>query len=112
MGKAVAGKKKCSRCRIAEYCSRECQRLHWKQHKIECEGITQPKGTVRDDAIGPEDSVSNVGQLCGHQELDAFSNRHATSPDEIDNLLMELLQKHSDKDDRWVCIEADYRNLA
>lgn len=26
----------CSKCKIAKYCSRECQRSHWKSHKIYC----------------------------------------------------------------------------
>lgn len=28
--------KRCSRCRAIEYCSVECQRTHWIQHKIVC----------------------------------------------------------------------------
>jgi hypothetical protein len=27
---------KCSRCKIAFYCSRECQKEHWKIHKKDC----------------------------------------------------------------------------
>jgi len=26
----------CSRCKVVYYCSKECQRLHWKKHKQEC----------------------------------------------------------------------------
>ncbi|KAA6402734.1 MAG: hypothetical protein EZS28_001743 [Streblomastix strix] len=28
---------KCSQCKVIHYCCRECQRLHWKRHKFECE---------------------------------------------------------------------------
>jgi len=28
--------KKCSRCRVAHYCSAECQMGHWKAHKLTC----------------------------------------------------------------------------
>ena len=28
--------KKCSRCEVAQYCSKECQRDDWKRHKKEC----------------------------------------------------------------------------
>lgn len=27
----------CKRCRVARYCSRECQAQHWKEHKEECD---------------------------------------------------------------------------
>ena len=28
--------KKCSQCEIAYYCSKTCQRGHWKKHKVAC----------------------------------------------------------------------------
>ena len=27
---------KCTRCKITYYCTRACQRAHWKQHKLVC----------------------------------------------------------------------------
>ena len=35
-GCADAGTKRCSVCRAAYYCSKECQKTHWKEHKKEC----------------------------------------------------------------------------
>jgi hypothetical protein len=32
----VGAKKKCGSCRVAFYCNRGCQKLHWKKHKLEC----------------------------------------------------------------------------
>ena len=33
------GLKKCGRCKVARYCSRECQSSHWKAHKKECKSL-------------------------------------------------------------------------
>jgi len=36
---------KCSQCQSVRYCSRDCQRQHWRRHKKECvKGATQAKG--------------------------------------------------------------------
>lgn len=37
------GKKKCGNCRVAKYCSKECQRVHWKEHKPICRKVTKTK---------------------------------------------------------------------
>ena len=34
------GLKKCTRCKFATYCSRECQAQHWKMHKAGCGKIS------------------------------------------------------------------------
>lgn len=33
--------KKCSKCKIVQYCDRNCQRLHWPIHKKECARLAQ-----------------------------------------------------------------------
>jgi hypothetical protein len=41
-GKLVETVKKldaCARCRIAKYCSKECQKTHWQYHKKTCQPI-------------------------------------------------------------------------
>ncbi|KAJ8081282.1 hypothetical protein PM082_007115 [Marasmius tenuissimus] len=36
--------KRCHRCRVTVYCSRECQRIHWREaHREECERFNRPK---------------------------------------------------------------------
>lgn len=38
--------RKCSRCKTVYYCNRECQKLHWKTHKLTCfpcQGISGTK---------------------------------------------------------------------
>ena len=37
----------CSRCKRAQYCSQECQKAHWKEHKKVCHALADgPMGTV------------------------------------------------------------------
>lgn len=35
------GTRKCSGCRIAKYCSRDCQRSEWSVHKAACKAASQ-----------------------------------------------------------------------
>ena len=35
--------KKCAKCRVAQYCSKECQTKHWKLHKKHCQTLTAAK---------------------------------------------------------------------
>ena len=39
--KNVNGKKRCKRCQSASYCSRECQKEHWKEHRSKCRTISE-----------------------------------------------------------------------
>jgi hypothetical protein len=33
--------KKCGACKMAPYCSKECQIKDWKEHKIKCKSLTK-----------------------------------------------------------------------
>ena len=37
---------KCSRCRHVRYCSRKCQKAHWKEHKITCAAASREQSQV------------------------------------------------------------------
>lgn len=34
------GKQRCGRCKLVVYCSKECQRAHWAEHKQSCRSIS------------------------------------------------------------------------
>ena len=56
---------RCSRCLAARYCSRECQRSHWKAgHKQVCVPYTEwdgaPQGPTKRSAVGTNDGVPSV----------------------------------------------------
>ena len=38
-GKELDTIKRCSRCKKTKYCSKECQRAHWKVHKQKCQPV-------------------------------------------------------------------------
>ena len=51
----------CGLCKNVVYCSKDCQRAHWKEHKKTCKRIfPRPKGAVEEKKSGEEkDSVHN-----------------------------------------------------
>jgi len=42
--------KDCVRCKRVSYCGKECQKLHWKQHKRECVPAETPSETQTGEA--------------------------------------------------------------
>ena len=53
------GTMKCGRCEFARYCSKKCQRAHWKQHKVECQS-RNPSGQDHDQSLSDSLSELNV----------------------------------------------------
>lgn len=41
-----SGKKRCGECLLTEYCSEECAKLHWKEHKSVCKVSGAPSFAV------------------------------------------------------------------
>jgi hypothetical protein len=51
--------KKCGKCYVTHYCSRECQQQHWKSHKKLCSKLAKEKDK---DAEGAPNLVCGI--LC------------------------------------------------
>ena len=42
---------RCSKCKFARYCNRECQKRAWKDHKVECERVVRVSPNVPTDLV-------------------------------------------------------------
>ena len=63
--------KKCSKCKTAPYCSRQCQTSHWSEHKLQC------KSTKRND----KSPGSNQGSSSHNSQLSAaVQQEHSHDP--------------------------------
>jgi len=54
-GKTVVKSLRCSKCKITVYCSKECQRVAWKQHKSECVPVSQQTYMMGNVQVPPPD---------------------------------------------------------
>ena len=70
---------RCSKCKFARYCDRECQKNAWKEHKIECERILRVFPNIPTDLVrllariiqkkqSDNTFCSDLAQLVSHQE--------------------------------------------
>lgn len=48
----------CGNCKIQKYCSKECQKNHWKEHKFLCNDIHHTN--INSDSTSPELNITNV----------------------------------------------------
>ena len=51
---------KCTWCRVAQYCSKDCQRLDWKEHKAYCQFIANPETAPLPPALACCQNCGNV----------------------------------------------------
>ncbi|KAF9207771.1 hypothetical protein BGZ49_010593 [Haplosporangium sp. Z 27] len=65
--------KRCSKCRVATYCSRECQKEGWKAHKKQCASLAsnapEPLSTL---VVKPFTKLQNKTWLHDRSETDVF----------------------------------------
>jgi hypothetical protein len=55
----------CSRCRTARYCSPECMRQHWKQHRPVCKALGRPAAAAATAASAPATDVGPQAEAAG-----------------------------------------------
>ena len=66
---------RCSRCRVARYCSKDCLNQDWRQHRIRCRDFTRPgiEKLYATKKLGVEDrktqSKDCFMQLCHYDPL-------------------------------------------
>ena len=81
---------RCSKCKFARYCDRECQRKAWNEHKIECERILKVAPNIPTDLVRliarimhkmqlDNTFCSDLTQLVSHQEQLGESKKDAFS---------------------------------
>ncbi|XP_038063936.1 histone-lysine N-methyltransferase SMYD3-like isoform X2 [Patiria miniata] len=72
---------KCSACKFAYYCNKDCQRAAWTSHKLECEGITRVSPNI------PSDHIRLMARLSRKRKQQAPAlNGSSTFPTHIDQL--------------------------
>jgi len=56
---------RCSRCRIVYYCNRDCQKAHYKEHKVDCRSIETMKAQMEDVGMPTDKDVEPINDTCG-----------------------------------------------
>jgi len=68
------GDQKCSACRAISYCSAECQKKHWKEHKVRCKEVRNEKLIIPTAPPKVYDPLNwHEGDLKEHETNAAFS---------------------------------------
>lgn len=54
---------RCSSCQLVRYCSRECQKQHWREHKVLCMSVREFKVDNNSNAQGNQNDGTYVSHL-------------------------------------------------
>ncbi|KAF7322252.1 MYND-type domain-containing protein [Mycena chlorophos] len=92
-GSGYAG---CSECKIARYCSRECQRSHWKAHKNLCKVLTE------DAKKGPKFEADALRNGRGYVSQAALRKWYYDNVDIVNYAVIQCLELYKGIDQsRW-----------
>lgn len=97
---AVGNLQKCSRCKVLQYCSKDCQKEHWMLvHKEQCKQLAKTKAVYRplDYSNGPNESLLMLVWriLVKIKSTDLFSNTR------VRTLAMQL-EEETMKSKAWI----------
>ena len=94
---AQHGGKRCSRCKVAHYCSRECQKAHWPQHKGQCKIFASCATTKMSAQTNV--SLSNTGNTTVVSMVTTGVDRHSDSAARMEfvkNLVEKVLPEKAE----------------
>nr|DBA20973.1 TPA: hypothetical protein GDO54_017701 [Pyxicephalus adspersus] len=72
--------KRCSRCRGAIYCSKDCQEKHWLTHQLQCSGTPETKaGAHLPESTDNDDGNNSEKQEQADHFVIKMKNKHGKS---------------------------------
>jgi hypothetical protein len=73
----------CGQCGITAYCSRKCQRLHWRlSHKAECKAANSNSAACEEEAAPrPGKRLNHAGHRAAQSHISAFAAAPTDSTD-------------------------------
>ena len=72
--------KKCSQCRKVSYCSKQCQKNHWSEHKLACSAAST-------SAFSAPDSVANSAQSSDRPHKQSTASHHKSDSSQSVDLM-------------------------
>jgi len=106
-GHEGAHNKKCARCRMVSYCSKECQTSHWRSaHKAECKKgcVLEYSGTVNDGG-GEKVQYKFKKILTSRTTVRALADGNMTQAkiDMMQDIIDEFADAKWNLRDEWTC---------
>jgi len=84
--------KRCQRCKQVLYCSRACQRNHWKQHKKPCKATAKLYGSSKESAAAVYNAFSATNGGADEDDSgDDEDDEDGAVPRNVDDLLIEQI---------------------